>query len=126
MAAGCRESGLWLNAIPSPALGTLLDSETFHISVALKVGAEVCQPHPCRCGKKMDALGMHGSVSTMQGATQGMHLYNIYIIDSKVFHNGGLFTQLSQCYWIGTYYKHIASHKCHHKFHISKVILSSN
>ena len=60
LAAGCRESGLWLNALPSPALGTLLDSETFRISVALRVGAEVCQPHTCRCGKKMDALGLHG------------------------------------------------------------------
>ena len=40
--------------------GTLLDSETFRISVALRVGAEVCQPHTCRCRKTMDALGLHG------------------------------------------------------------------
>ena len=60
LAAGCRESGLWLNALPYPALGTLLDSETFRISVAFRVGAEVCQPHTCRCRKKMDALGVHG------------------------------------------------------------------
>ena len=39
---------------------SLLDSEIFRISVALRVGAEVCQPHTCRCGKKMDALGLHG------------------------------------------------------------------
>ena len=42
LAAGCRESGPWLNALPSPALGTLLGSETFRISVALRVEAEVC------------------------------------------------------------------------------------
>ena len=58
--AGCRKSGLWLNALPSPALGTLFDSESFYISVAHGVGEEVCQPHTWKHMKIMDALGLHG------------------------------------------------------------------
>ena len=60
LAASSRESGLWLNVLPSPALGTLLDPESFRISVALRVGAFVCRPHTCRCGQAMDARGLHG------------------------------------------------------------------
>ena len=60
LAASSRESGLWLHALPSPALGTLLDSESFRVSVALRVGAFVCKPHTCRCGQAMDAKGLHG------------------------------------------------------------------
>lgn len=60
LASGLRESGLWLHALPTPALGTLLDPETFRVSVALRVGAEVCGTHTCRCGREMDARGLHG------------------------------------------------------------------
>ena len=42
LAAARRESGLWLHSLPSPALGTLLDPESFRIAVALRVGAVVC------------------------------------------------------------------------------------
>ena len=60
VAAACRESGLWLHALPTPSLGTLLDPETFRVAVALRVGAVVCEPHSCRCGRLMDARGLHG------------------------------------------------------------------
>ena len=60
LASGLRESGLWLHALPTQSLGTLLDSETFRVSVALRVGAEVCGTHTCRCGRVMDAKGLHG------------------------------------------------------------------
>ena len=60
LAASCRESGLWLHAVPVPSLGTQLDPETLRISVALRVGAKICQQHPCRCGQRMDELGLHG------------------------------------------------------------------
>jgi len=60
LAASERESGLWLNVLPAPTIGTLLDPETFRIAVALRVGAVVCEPHICRCGQAMDARGLHG------------------------------------------------------------------
>ena len=58
-AAARAESGLWLHAIPIPSLGTHLDGETLRIAVAHRVGAIVCQSHTCRCGKKIEALGLH-------------------------------------------------------------------
>ena len=56
LAAARRESGLWLHSLPSSALGTLPDSESFRIAVALRVGAVVCVQHVCKCGKVMDAM----------------------------------------------------------------------
>ena len=55
-----RESGAWLNALPVSTLGTLLDSESFRVAIALRVGADVCIPHSCRCGGRMDSRGLHG------------------------------------------------------------------
>lgn len=60
LAASSRESGLWLHALPVPSLGTLLDPESFRVAIALRVGAEVCVSHSCRCGRLMDARGLHG------------------------------------------------------------------
>ena len=60
LAAAQRESGAWLNALPVSTLGTLLDSESFRVAIALRVGADVCIPHSCRCGGRMDSRGLHG------------------------------------------------------------------
>ena len=54
------ESGAWLNALPVSSLGTLLDSESFRVAIAFRVGADVCIPHSCRCGGRMDSRGLHG------------------------------------------------------------------
>ena len=60
LAAMCKESGLWLNAVPVPSLGTQLDPEVLRIAIALRIGAKVCEPHSCRCGRMMDDRGLHG------------------------------------------------------------------
>ena len=52
-----RESGAWLNALPVQSLGTLLDSESFRVAIALRVGTDVCIPHSCRYGERMDSIG---------------------------------------------------------------------
>ena len=39
---------------------TLLDPESLRIALALQVGAYVCEPHMCRCGRRMDEKGLHG------------------------------------------------------------------
>ena len=59
MAAREEGSGAWLHALPSSALGTLLDPDCLRIAVALRVGARICEPHKCRCGKMIDSLGHH-------------------------------------------------------------------
>ena len=60
LATAQKESGAWLNALPVSSLGTLLDSESFRVAIALRVGADVCIPHSCRCGGRMDSRGLHG------------------------------------------------------------------
>ena len=55
-----KESGAWLNTLPVSPLGTLLDSESFRVAIALRVDADVCIPHSFRCGGGMDSRGLHG------------------------------------------------------------------
>ena len=58
---GSRERLARLNALSVSSLGTLLDSERFRVcQLALRVGADVCIPHSCRCGGRMDSRGLHG------------------------------------------------------------------
>ena len=60
LAAKDPHSGSWLKAVPISRLGLHLDDETLRISAALRVGAPVCEPHACRCGRLVDRLGHHG------------------------------------------------------------------
>ena len=34
--------------------------ESFRVAIALRVGADICIPHSCRCGGRMDRRGLHG------------------------------------------------------------------
>ncbi|OQV13588.1 hypothetical protein BV898_12225 [Hypsibius exemplaris] len=43
------ESSKWLNAIPNDNVSTLLEGDSFRIAFALGLGANVCEPHICRC-----------------------------------------------------------------------------
>ena len=51
---------MWLNAVLVPSLGTQSDPEVLRIAIALRIGAKVCEPHSCRCGRMMDDRGLHG------------------------------------------------------------------
>ena len=57
--AATQESGAWLHAIPAASLGTMLDKETLRIAIAMRIGADVCIPHQCRCGSPADSKGHH-------------------------------------------------------------------
>lgn len=60
LATSERESGLWLQAIPSTNIGTLLDNSSFSIAIGLRLGISRTEPHNCRCGVEVDRLGHHG------------------------------------------------------------------
>lgn len=53
-------SGAWLNTIPCQNLGTFLNNNSFRIAVGLRLGCDLCEPHFCICGEKVDSKGIHG------------------------------------------------------------------
>ena len=55
-----KESGSWLEALPSSQLGTLLDNQSLQIAVALRIRCINCHPHTCVCGSSVDSFGHHG------------------------------------------------------------------
>jgi len=55
-----KESGAWLNAFPSPNLGTFMDNNTFRICVALRLGCKICESYICICGSLVNENGIHG------------------------------------------------------------------
>ena len=59
LSAAAPESGAWLHAAPAATLGTLLDRETLRVAIALRLGADVCSPHCCKCGSLADSKGYH-------------------------------------------------------------------
>ena len=52
-------SGAWMNCLPSTAIGTLLDNESFRIAISQRLGLPVCAPLKCRCGAIVDRYGLH-------------------------------------------------------------------
>lgn len=60
LASIAKESNGWLLALPSRAVGTLLDNNTFRISVALRIGGVICAHHQCVCGENVTSDGRHG------------------------------------------------------------------
>ncbi|KAF2897475.1 hypothetical protein ILUMI_08705 [Ignelater luminosus] len=60
LAAQCMTSGSWLNALPSPQLGTHMSGETFRTSVAIRLGADVCQSYRCLRGAAVLDKSLHG------------------------------------------------------------------
>ena len=60
MAVACKESGVWLHAIPIAAVGTKLDNDSLRIAVGLRLGVDICSPHQCICGSPISSSGTHG------------------------------------------------------------------
>ncbi|GAV01570.1 hypothetical protein RvY_12261 [Ramazzottius varieornatus] len=60
LAASTTESGAWLNALPASCPVNLLDNDSLRISIGLRLGAPICEPHTCRCSATVDIHGRHG------------------------------------------------------------------
>ena len=60
-AVSSKHASHWLKAYPVQNLALKLSNSSFRIACALRLGAPVCLPHPCICGKVMvDQFGRHG------------------------------------------------------------------
>jgi hypothetical protein len=60
-----KESGAWLHTLPFTSLGTLLDNQSFRISICLRLGIPMCVPHPCTCGEIVDKLDPHEMINDL-------------------------------------------------------------
>ena len=54
LAVSAKESGAWLNALPSSSLGLRMDDDTIRVAVGLRLGSVLC------CDVEVDQLGLHG------------------------------------------------------------------
>ena len=60
LAASCKESGAWLNALPVTSLGLRMDDATMRISMGLRLGLPLCQSHTCQhCGAEVSQFATH-------------------------------------------------------------------
>ena len=73
LAVSAPHSGDWLNAPPISAVGLRLSNETLRISAGLRLGANLCAPHVCRCTAPVDARGHHGLSCTRSAGRQMRH-----------------------------------------------------
>ena len=60
LSACAEHSGDWLHAPPITAVELRLNDEMVRISIATRLGARVCEPHTCPCGKEVNARGLPG------------------------------------------------------------------
>ena len=61
LAASCKESGAWLNALPVTSLGLRMDNAIMRISMGLRLGLPLCQSHNCQhCGAEVSQFATHG------------------------------------------------------------------
>ena len=67
------ETGAWLQALPSPQLGTHLSNDEFRIATSLRLGAAFVQPHKCKCGSKVNKFGRHGLSCAKASGTRPKH-----------------------------------------------------
>lgn len=70
------ESSLWLSVLPSKNIGTLLDDNTFRISMALRLGADMFHEHFCACGALVDKSRIHGLCCKKNIAKYAKHRKN--------------------------------------------------
>ena len=52
-----------------------MDDETLRISVGIRLGAKLCEPHTCICGAQVDFLGLHGLACKKSAGRTSRHNY---------------------------------------------------
>ena len=63
----------WVNVVPCKNLGLKLDDQQLRISIALRLGANICVAHTCNCGKRVERDGLHGLSCTKSAGRFSRH-----------------------------------------------------
>ena len=89
LAACHQHSGDWLFALPIASCGLKLDNEAVRVAVGLRLGLDLCVPHECHCGSRVDAYGVHSfACKRASGKTSRHHAFNDLI--ARGFSSAGL------------------------------------
>ena len=62
-----------LNVVPCKNLDQKLDDQQLRISIALRLGANICVAHTCHCGKRVERDGLHGLSGTKSAGRFSRH-----------------------------------------------------
>ena len=73
LAVSAPHAGDWLYALPISNCGLRLDDETIRVAVGLRLGINLCQPHPCNCGTRVDSRGTHGLACKLSSGRMARH-----------------------------------------------------
>jgi hypothetical protein len=60
-------------APPITAVGLRLSDEAVRIAVGVRIGSNLCEPHQCPCGVRVDARGLHGFSCRRSAGRQQRH-----------------------------------------------------
>ena len=60
LASKAPHSSNWLYALPITACGLRLSDEAIRVAVGLRLGLNICKPHPCPYGATVTSRGTHG------------------------------------------------------------------
>lgn len=73
LAVSAPHAGEWLKAFPISSCGLRMNDEAVRVSVGLRLGARLCEPHTCVCGAQVDSLGTHGLACKRGSGRIGRH-----------------------------------------------------
>ena len=60
LASKAPHSSDWLYTLSITACGLRLSDEAIRVAVGLRLGLNICEPHPCPCGASVTSRGTHG------------------------------------------------------------------
>ena len=60
LASKTPHSSDWLYVLPITACGLRLSDEAIRVAVGLRLGLNICEPHPCPCGAMVTSTETHG------------------------------------------------------------------
>ena len=62
-----------LNVVPCKNLDLKFDIQQLRISIGLRLGAKICVPHTCHCGKRVERDGLHGLSCSKSAGRSSRH-----------------------------------------------------
>lgn len=83
LANSASETEAWLQALPSPQLGTHLSNDEFRIATSLRLVTTIVQPHICVFCEKVNKYGRHTLSCGKAKGTMKMAYFNEHCVQQR-------------------------------------------